>query len=122
MTTKIRVRRNTARAVRVSHLRQSICLAVAVVALRQPRRVQRRNDGRPRLAWGENLAPLYAALLVAARRVPPPHYRYARGRSNTSRNTRTGRVVGDESEAVNGPATARTNQKRRPCRFQMIPT
>src|SRR6266487_5231010 len=42
-----------------------ICLAVAVVALRQPRRVQRRNGShRP-------LAPLDAALLVAARRVLP---------------------------------------------------
>ena len=98
------------------------CLGVAVVALRQHRRVQRRNDGCRRLAWGKNLAPLYAALLVAARRVPPPHYRYARGRSNNSRNSRTGRVVGNESGAVNGPAPARTNQKKRPCRFQRTPT
>src|SRR6266496_4316081 len=48
-----------------------ICLAVAVVALRQPRRVQRRNDSDVPLGLRDAFAPLHAALLVAARRVLP---------------------------------------------------
>src|SRR6266536_165843 len=48
-----------------------ICLAVAVVALRQPRRVQRRNGSHGPLGLREAFAPLDAALLVAARRVLP---------------------------------------------------
>src|SRR5437899_7362293 len=49
-----------------------ICLAVAVVALRRPRRVQRRNGSHRPLGLREAFAPLDAALLVAARRVLPP--------------------------------------------------
>ena len=51
--------------------RDGICLAVAVVALRQPRRVQRRNSSHSPLDLREAFAPLDAALLVAARRVLP---------------------------------------------------
>src|SRR2546426_101969 len=50
--------------------------------------------------------------------------RYASGATRQERGERSRkvyRVVGDESGAVNGLATARTNQKRRPCRFQMTP-
>jgi len=43
-----------------------IWLAVAVVALRQPRRVQRRNRSHGPLGLREAFAPLDAALLVAA--------------------------------------------------------
>src|SRR5207247_4283177 len=46
-------------------------LAVAVVALRQPRRVQRRNGSHGPLGLREAFAPLHAALPVAARRVLP---------------------------------------------------
>ena len=49
----------------------SICLAVAIVALRQPRRVQRRNGSHGPLGLRKAFAPLDAALLVAARRVLP---------------------------------------------------
>ena len=42
---------------------------VELVALRQPRRVQRRNSLDE--VRGDSIAPLYAALLVATRRVPP---------------------------------------------------
>jgi hypothetical protein len=42
-----------------------------VVALRQPRRVQRRNGSDVPLGLREAFAPLPAALLVAARRVLP---------------------------------------------------
>jgi len=48
-----------------------ICLAVAVVALRQPRRVQRRNGPHGPIGLREAFAPLDAALLVAARGVLP---------------------------------------------------
>ena len=48
-----------------------LSLAVAVVALRQPRRVQRRNASHRPLGLQESFAPLDAALLVAARRVLP---------------------------------------------------
>jgi len=48
-----------------------VCLAVAVVPLRQPRRVQRRNGSHGPFGLREAFAPLDAALLVAARRVLP---------------------------------------------------
>jgi len=48
-----------------------IRLAVAVVALRQPRRVQRRNGSHGPRIMRQVFAPLDAALLVAARRVLP---------------------------------------------------
>jgi hypothetical protein len=51
-------------------LSPGICLAVAVVALRQARRVQRNGSHGPLGLW-EAFAPLDAALLVAARRVLP---------------------------------------------------
>src|SRR6185369_2166786 len=45
---------------------------VAVVALRQPRRVQRRDGSNVPIGLREALAPLNAALLVAARPLHPP--------------------------------------------------
>src|SRR5258708_7063141 len=63
----MRAQRVTQRTAPVSeHL-----FSVAVVALRQRRRVQRRNGSHGPLDLQEAFAPLDAALLVAARRVLP---------------------------------------------------
>src|SRR6266516_2095507 len=82
-----------------------ICLAVAVVALRQPRRVQRRNGShRP-------LAPLDAALLVAARRVLP---RQTDTLLRRERRTFGGSVSGSpnkDTRRVRPPLPARSGER-----------
>jgi hypothetical protein len=58
---------------------RSVRLAVAVVALRQPRpRSSGRNDSHRPLGLREAFAPLHAALLLAARGVPPRWWRLSR--------------------------------------------
>src|SRR2546430_6229825 len=71
---------------------KSICLAVAVVALRQPRRVQRRNGSHGPLGLREAFAPLDAALLVAARRVLPPLNRYGQNQHSQSASRKSDRI------------------------------